>query len=107
MIHLLPLWEALEPELRAAKLYDCFAERMEFAPRLNAIKMVGVPIDVLNVKATASKPSGSFRSRRNRYEPPFPISCFHCQNRGARNQSGLKRDARPRTSLHRCRRWNR
>lgn len=34
-----PLWAVLEAELHAAKLYDCFVERMEFAPRLNTIKM--------------------------------------------------------------------
>jgi hypothetical protein len=45
--HLPPLWEALQLELKTAGLDYVFAERMEFFPHLNQIKMIGNPVDSL------------------------------------------------------------
>ena len=42
---LVPLWEAIEPELQASKLEKVFKARMEFFHHLNGIKMRGIPVD--------------------------------------------------------------
>jgi DNA polymerase I-like protein with 3'-5' exonuclease and polymerase domains len=43
--HLPALWSKLEAELEAAKLANCFAERMRFFVNLHFIKMTGIPIN--------------------------------------------------------------
>ena len=49
--YLPPLWEALKPELKEARLDQVFRERMEFFPHLNQIKMIGNPVDPLLCEA--------------------------------------------------------
>ena len=51
VIHLPPLWEVFERELKEASLDHVFRERMEFFPHLNQIKMIGNPIDPLLCEA--------------------------------------------------------
>jgi DNA polymerase I-like protein with 3'-5' exonuclease and polymerase domains len=43
--HLPALWERLKSELANAKLFECFAERMQFFVNLHLIKMTGIPIN--------------------------------------------------------------
>ena len=51
VLHLPALWEALQVELRGARLDEVFRERMQFAVHLNVIKMVGNPVDHLRIEA--------------------------------------------------------
>jgi hypothetical protein len=39
------LWPVLADQLEKENLFSCFAERMEFFPHLNRIKMTGIPIE--------------------------------------------------------------
>jgi DNA polymerase-1 len=76
VIHLIPLWEVLEPELHAAKLYECFLERMEFAPRLNAIKMAGIPIDIAPCESDREQAQEDIQVQKERIQAAFPDLLF-------------------------------
>ena len=51
VLHLPALWEALQVELRGARLDDVFRERKQFAVHLNVIKMTGSPVDHLRIES--------------------------------------------------------
>jgi hypothetical protein len=79
--HLPPLWEALDAELKEAKLDHVFRERMEFFPHLNQIKMIGNPIDPLlceadhkNVTAEKDSVREELRGMFADYRAPIPKS---------------------------------
>ena len=76
VVHLLPLWEVLKRELAAANLYECFIERMEFAPRLNAIKMAGVPIDITQCESDREQAQQDIQGRAERIQAAFPEILF-------------------------------
>jgi len=47
---LVPLWEAMEPELQSANLEMVFRARMEFFVHLNEIQLAGIPVDTIQLE---------------------------------------------------------
>ena len=107
VIHLLPLWEVLQRELQAANIHECFAERMEFAPRLNTIKMTGVPVDSSLCESDRERAQRDLQEQKGRIQAAFSGLLFPVPKSRCKKSKRGKGGAQARKDRHRRRRWNR